>query len=124
MLVGAVLVRVARSRVQLISGLALGLGTVVLTVGGAAALGLGVVVLADVWPSQLHHWLNVDHGGGVVAVVAGSAGIAAAITAPLTLRRTAASTLAPEAEHESPAPDPDEPEEALDPTLSGDEQAS
>lgn len=94
MLVGAELVRLGRSRIRVFGGLALGLGTVVFTAASSAALGFGSVVLADLWPRQLQHALNVDHAGGVIAIVAGSVGLLAAVTAPLTVRREPAPSLA------------------------------
>jgi hypothetical protein len=125
MLVGAELVRFGRSRIRAVGDLALGLGTVVLTVAGGAALGLGIVVLAGAWPSQLLHWLNIDRTGGVTAVVVGSAGLVAAITAPLIARRTPAEALAPTTTREGPpAPPPRPPASDADPTLQTEKKAS
>jgi len=118
MLLGAELVRVGGSRVRTAGDLALGLGTVLLTVGGGAALGLGIVVLAGAWPSQLQHWLAVDRTGGVLTVIVGSAGLVAAITAPLTVRRSPATALTALATSDGPpAPTPPRtPVTAADPT--------
>jgi len=94
MLVGAELVRLGRSRIHVFGDIALGLGTVVLTCASTAALGFGSVVLADLWPRQLQHTLNVDHAGGVIAIIAGAIAFLAAVTAPLTVRRQPAAALA------------------------------
>ena len=94
MLLGAELVRLGRSRIRLFGDIALGLGTVVLTAASSAAIGFGSVVVADLWPGQLQHALNVDHAGGVISIIAGAVGLLAAITAPLTVRRQPAPSLA------------------------------
>src|SRR5260370_26341059 len=70
MLIGGALLRAARTQIRTVNGLAVGLGIVMVTLAGAAALGLGVVILADAWPAQIHHWLNADHRDGVLYVVA------------------------------------------------------
>jgi len=122
-LIGSAIVSIARRRIPLVSGLALGFGTALLTVAGAAALGLGVVVLADAWPSQLHHWLNVDHAVGVVCVIAGGAGIVAAITAPLTVDLGAVAMSEPAVHDDPPTPtEPREPADEPDPTVSTHEE--
>ena len=103
MLAGAELVRLGRSRVPVLGDLALGVGTVVLTAASGAAIGLGAVVLADVWPRQLQHALNIDHTGGVLAVIVGATGLLAAVTAPLAGRRTP-TVVEPAAPSSPPAP--------------------
>ena len=126
MLIGAELVRVGRSRIRALGDLALGLGTVLLTVAAGAALGLGIVVLAGGWPSQLQHWLAVDRTGGVAAVIVGSAGLVAAITAPLTARRAPATALTAATTSDGPpAPTPPRtPVTAADPTRPAEKKAS
>ncbi|HEV2310776.1 MAG TPA: hypothetical protein VGU73_09640, partial [Acidimicrobiia bacterium] len=49
---------------------------------------------ADLWPRQLQHALNVDHAGGVIAIVAGAIAFLAAVTAPLAVRRQPEARLA------------------------------
>ena len=102
MLLGAELVHFGRSRIRVFGDVALGLGIVVLTAASSAAIGLGAVVLADLWPRQLEHALNIDQSGGVIAVILGSAGLLAAVTAPLTARRATAPSLAPTSEGDPP----------------------
>jgi hypothetical protein len=103
MLAGAELVRLGRSRVPVLGDLALGFGTVVLTAASGAAIGFGAVVLADLWPRQLQHALNVDHTGGVLAVIVGATGLLTAITSPLAARRQPAA-VEPAAPSSPPAP--------------------
>jgi hypothetical protein len=85
MLIGGGLLRAARTQIRTVNGLAIGLGIMIVTLAGAAALGLGIVVLADTWPTQLHHWLNTDHRDGVLFVVAGALALGAALTSPFIL---------------------------------------
>jgi len=85
MLIGGGLLRAARTQIRTLNGLAVGLGIMIVTLAGAAALGLGIVILADTWPTQLHHWLNTDHRDGVLYVVAGAVALGAAVTSPFIL---------------------------------------
>jgi hypothetical protein len=106
MLAGAEFVRLGRSRIRVVGDVALGVGTALLTLASSAAIGFGAVVLADLWPGQLHHALNVDHTGGVIAVIVGAAGLFAAVTAPLTARRAPAAALAPATVSDPPSAPP------------------
>jgi len=106
MFAGAELVRLGRSRIRVVGDVALGLGTALLTLASSAAIGFGAVVLADLWPGQLHRALNVDHTGGLIAVIVGVAGLFAAVTAPLTARRAPATALAPATISDPPSAPP------------------
>lgn len=105
MLVGSGLLRVAAHGPRLLAALALGLGSALVTVAGAAALGLGIAVLADAWPTQMHRWLNIGHAGGVIAVVAGAISLTAAVIAPLFVGGLTAAAAAPVAEPTAPGPE-------------------
>jgi hypothetical protein len=77
---------------------------VIVTLAGGAALGLGIVILVDAWPTQLHHWFNADHRDGVLFLIAGAVAIGAAITSPVVLAPAA-------------SPSPQQPELASPPEL-------
>ena len=50
---------------------------------GAIALGFGLVVLLDVAPNRLHHWLGVTHRHGWLFVIAGAVILVAALFSPV-----------------------------------------
>jgi hypothetical protein len=61
-----------------------------LTVGGrsfmallsAAAIGLGIVVVADWWNARLYHWLGVTDRNGWMFIIVGAIGLVAAVLFP------------------------------------------
>ena len=55
---------------------------------GAIALGFGLVVLLDVAPHRLFHWLGVTHRNGWLFVVAGAVILIAALFSPVFGGRT------------------------------------
>ena len=95
----------------------LGRGLVALL--GIAVLGLGIVIITDVWPNRLHQWLGVHHRNGWLFVIVGVVCLLAVLYVP-TLRRTrrtvvvsepapAAEAGVPAAEQPEPAPEKPEP---------------
>lgn len=105
MLFGGALLRAARTRSRTVNGFAVGVGMVVVTLAGAAALGLGIVLLAGGWTAPLHHWLNADRRDGVFYVVAGALALGAAVTSPLVLFPAASARLADAAVEVTKAPE-------------------
>ena len=51
-----------------------------------AAIGSGVVILADAWPRRVHHWFGTTHRNGWLYVIAGGIGVAAVLFAPTITR--------------------------------------
>ena len=49
----------------------------------ACAVAFGVIILADVWPARLAHWLGVHHRHGWLYVIAGGIALLAAIVSPV-----------------------------------------
>lgn len=107
MLIGGALLRAARTQIRTVNGLAVGLGIVMVTLAGAAALGLGVVILADAWPTEVHRWLNADHRDGVLFVAAGAIALCAAIASPFVMAPTASPRVAPPPSDPPPRFDPE-----------------
>jgi hypothetical protein len=82
---------------------------------GLAVLGLGVVTIADIWPTRLHHWLGVSHRNGWLFILVGGLSFLAALFVPtLRTRRkvierpagpvAAADTATPERERDVASP--------------------
>jgi hypothetical protein len=107
MLIGGALLRAARTQIRTVNGLAVGLGIVMVTLAGAAALGLGIVILADAWPTEVHRWLNADHRDGVLFVAAGAVALCAAIASPFVMAPTASSRVALPPSEPPPPPEPE-----------------
>jgi hypothetical protein len=55
---------------------------VVLWIVSVAALGLGITVLIDAFPRQLHFWLGVTHADAWLYVIAGALGLVASMASP------------------------------------------
>lgn len=50
---------------------------------GFAALGLGVVVVADFWPARMHEWLAAHDRNGWMFIAAGGVVLAATFLLPI-----------------------------------------
>jgi hypothetical protein len=48
----------------------------------ASAVGLGIVVVADLWQHRPYHWLGVHHRNGWLFIIAGGVGLLAALFLP------------------------------------------
>jgi hypothetical protein len=72
--------------VMLVAAFGTFFGRVLMTAASVAALGFGVVVVADLWPERLHNWLGVHDRNGWLYVIVGGVGLLAALL-PITRRR-------------------------------------
>ena len=62
-------------------------GRMLMAAASVAALGFGLVIVADLWPERLHNWFGVHDRNGWLYVVVGGAGLLAAVVLPVTKRR-------------------------------------
>jgi hypothetical protein len=60
-----------------------GMARAVMTLFGAIALALGIVIVVDAAPTRLHHWLGVTHTNGWVYIVVGAVLLLAAFASPV-----------------------------------------
>jgi hypothetical protein len=58
-------------------------GRTVMALVGAAAVGLGGVVVADVWPRRMHDWLGAHDRNGWMFIAAGGVVLLAAFVLPI-----------------------------------------
>lgn len=73
--------------VMLLAAFGTFIGRGLMTAASVAALGFGVVIVADLWPTRLHNWLGVHDRHGWLFVIVGSIGLLAAVLLPVTRQR-------------------------------------
>ena len=73
--------------VMLVAAFGTFFGRALMTAGSVAALGFGLVIVADLWPERMHNWFGVHDRNGWLYVVAGGIGLLATVLLPVTKRR-------------------------------------
>jgi len=81
---------VAFGALLLLTGIVAGGLRWLMAILGVGALALGVLLVTDVAPYRLHHWLGVGHRYGWMAVVVGGVVFLAALVAPTFTHTTSA----------------------------------
>jgi hypothetical protein len=80
------LIEIGFGVVMLLAAFGTFIGRGLMTAASVAALGFGVVIVADLWPRRLHEWFGVHDRNGWLYVVVGAIGLLAAVLLPISRR--------------------------------------
>jgi hypothetical protein len=82
------LAEIAFGALLVLSGLRPVAGRSLMTLLGAAAVALGVILIADFWNEELHEWLGVHDRNGYLFLAVGAVLLASALLLPVAGGRT------------------------------------